>query len=286
LIDMASSANPAFDKTAFERQVKQTISKYKLLSERDRVIVACSGGKDSTTALYLAKKFGYNPEALIIDLSTGEYFRKNLANLRNFCREHGIKLHVVNFNMEFGCPMCSMSAAVAQKHGRHSCSVCGVLKRYLLNKKARELGATKLVFGHNLDDEAQTVLMNLMSGNTTSGLLLGPSTGKSTKAFVARVKLLCFSKEADIAAYSKAMKFPVIYEKCPCSIGSFRHTLRVSLNSLEEKYPGLKKSLFSGYLEMEPLLRSGGRPGICSVCGEPSRNEKCAACLTVEMAKV
>ena len=79
----------------FETNVKETIRKYDLIKKKDRVIVACSGGKDSTTVLYLLKKFGYDVEALIIDLGIGDWSKKSVGSISAFCNCHNIKLHVI-----------------------------------------------------------------------------------------------------------------------------------------------------------------------------------------------
>src|SRR3989344_3142140 len=81
------------------------------------------------------------------------------------------KVNIVSFNKEFGFTLDKIVK------GRRPCSVCGVLRRSLLNTKARELGATKLVTGHNLDDEAQTIIMNQFRRNIDASSRLGPLTG-------------------------------------------------------------------------------------------------------------
>jgi uncharacterized protein (TIGR00269 family) len=278
----------AFDSVCFQENVSQTIKDNCLIRKGDKVIVACSGGKDSTALLYLLNEFGYIPEALIIDLSKGEYFDRNLRNLRGFCKEQGIRLHESDVSLQFGHSMCYMSSVMARKCGAKSCAVCGTLKRYMLNKKAREIGASKIAFGHNLDDEAQSILMNIMNGNTGMGLSLGPRNGsRGSGAFVERIKPLCFTEEKHIAEYSKSMGFPVVYEKCPCSVDAFRRMLRVKLNEMEELHPGTKMEILSGYLRQAPRLRNLNSKRLvqCSSCGEPSSNLKCSACLLLESVR-
>lgn len=267
----------------FESRVKKTIREYNLLKKQDKIIVACSGGKDSTTALYLLKKMGYDVEGIFVDLKIKSYSNQNLKNIASFCKKHKIKLHVTTFEKEFGYSLCKIKSVLGSKYKLKSCSICGVLRRYVLNKKTRELGATKIVTGHNIDDEAQTIFMNILKGDIKLSLNFGPRTGLlNDKKFVPRIKPLYFCEESDIRKYSQIMGFPVIYERCPCGYGSFRSDLRKMLNSLESEYPGIKKKIVLNFMKKLPQIRSkyGRRSELiyCQICGEPSRNKICSAC--------
>lgn len=272
----------------FEARVESTINEYSLIGEGDNVLVACSGGKDSTTVLYLLNKLGYNPEALTIDLLMGEYSRENLGNICLFCDGQGIRLHIVSFKEEFGYSLCYLNSLLKSRQNLKSCTVCGILRRVLLNRKARGLKATKLVTGHNLDDEAQTILMNLTQGNISFSAKLGPSVGQvKDRKFVMRVKPLYFCLEDEVRRYSKLMQFPVVYDKCPCSSNSYRSFIKDLLDNLEVDCPGMKRNLVNNFLNILPNLReqytTGEKVAYCGVCGEPSRNEVCGACNLMRM---
>lgn len=273
----------------FENKVKLDIEKHNLLSRNDKIIVACSGGKDSTTALYLMKKFGYDVEALIIDLLMGEWSRKNLQNIKKFCKDQNVKLHIISMRGEFGCSMCYLRFLIKSKTKLTSCGICGVVKKWLLNKNAREVGATKLCVGHNLDDEAQTVIMNLCNGNPEFLITLGPKSGGiADKKFVQRIKPLYFCFEKDIEKYSKLMEFPVLYDKCPCSTGTLRRFLKKWLNEMEKKEPEIKHNIINNFLKMRsaiPSLYENNGINYCKRCGEPSRNLVCKTCEMLKLLK-
>ncbi|MEM2784928.1 MAG: TIGR00269 family protein [Candidatus Pacearchaeota archaeon] len=266
----------------FEKKVKETIEKYKLATKEDKILVACSGGKDSTTVLYLLKKFGYNVEALHINLLMGSWSKENERNIRKFCKEHGIKLYVFSIRDELGYSICYIKSVVQQKAKLKQCTICGIIRRWLINKKARALKASKVATGHNLDDEAQTVIMNLIKGNPWLGINQGPVTGTiEEKKFVTRIKPLFFCKEKDIRKYSELMKFPVLYRRCPCVVGALRHEVRKKLDELEKKNKNIKENIVSNWLEIKKLLiqKQEQKPILyCKNCGEPSRREICKAC--------
>ncbi len=274
----------------FEKKIKSTIEEYDLISEKGKIIVACSGGKDSTTILYLLKKFGYNVEALMIDLLIGKWSDENLENVKKFCKENKIKLHVVNMRDEFGCSICYIRSGIQKKIKLNNCAICGVIKRWLLNKKSRELGATKLATGHNLDDEAETFLMNFFKGNPKLSIGLGPKTGIiNNEKFVRRIKPLYFCTNDEVKEYSKKMNFPVLYDPCPCSKKAFRGDVRKLISELEKQNPKIKINIVKNYLKTIAILRkdykSDKKLKYCKTCGEPSRNDICKRCELIKILK-
>lgn len=265
----------------FEKEVRNTIKKYALCNKKDKIIVAMSGGKDSTVVAYLLKKFGFHVEAIHINLLMGKWSDENQEDVEKFCHEFDIPLHVYNIRDEIGYAMCYVKSVLQNKAKLKQCTVCGIIRRWILNKKARELGASKLATGHNLDDEAQNVMMNLMKGNPMLGVNLGPMTGSiSDKKFVFRIKPLYFMKEKNVEIYSRKKRFPVLYQRCPCVIGAFRHEVRKKLDELEKLNNNIKENLVDNFLNVQKKLRKNISKDLkhCKMCGEPSRNDICKAC--------
>jgi uncharacterized protein (TIGR00269 family) len=268
----------------FENKVKETIDKFNLISKNDRLLVACSGGKDSTSLLHLLKKFGYKVEAIFIDLHLGDYSKRNQKNVRMFCKENKIKLHEFSFRNEFGCSVCYMKSVLKSKNIiMRSCKICAILRRWLLNRKARELKANKLVTGHNLDDEVETILMNFFSGNMNLLARMGPITGViKNEKFVPRIKPLYFCTNEETAKYSKSMSFPVVYEKCPCSTDAYRGHFRRFISEVEKNHPGTKDKMVKDFLKLLPKLKQNSKKNknicYCENCEEPSSKNLCNAC--------
>ena len=186
-------------KEEFESKVKGTVERFELVKPGEKVLVACSGGKDSTTVLYLLKKLGCEVEGLYIDLLIGEYSQKNLENIQKFCEQEKIKLQVVNIREVLGSSMCFIRQKIPQLK---ACTVCGVIKRWLLNKKARELGFSKIATGHNLDDQAETLLLQLLRGAGPHGLAAMP-TLRENAAGAAWWRPLLGVTRASIDAYAR-----------------------------------------------------------------------------------
>lgn len=267
----------------FEKKVKKTIRDNKLFTKKDLILVACSGGKDSTAALYIINKLGYKTEAIMIDLKMGEWSDNNVKNLKQFCKEHKIKLNIIDINQEFDGGILHIYSKIKDKIKISNCTICGVIRRWLLNKKARELDATKLVTGHNIDDEAENILMNLLKGNPALLINLGPKTGIiEDNKFVQRVKPLYFCTNDDVKKYADSMDWNLIYEPCPYSTGVFRREIRNRITELEKKYPDIRQNLVDKLLEILPTIQteytSSTNINYCEVCGEPSRGNICKRC--------
>tara|TARA_Y100000034_G_C6906843_1_gene421141 strand:- start:2852 stop:3670 length:819 start_codon:yes stop_codon:yes gene_type:complete len=263
-----------------EKKVNETIVKYKLLSKKDRVVVALSGGKDSTSILFILHKLGYNVEGLMIDLHLGNWSQVHKKNMEKFCLGLGVKFHVADLKQELGQGICFIKSVLKKKKNLTGCAVCGTIKRWILNKHAKKLRADKLVTGHNLDDEAQNVLMNFLKGNISLGANSGPATGGgSVGGFVQRVKPLFFVPENNIREYAKKMKFDILYDRCPCAFETYRVETRGWIKGVSDKE---KMKIVIEFQKLVPGLRKEYTRELrkCKVCGEPCSSVAgvCNAC--------
>lgn len=269
----------------FEKKVTDTIEKYKLIQPGDKIIVASSGGKDSTTVLHLLQKYYGNVEALAIDEGIPGYRSITLQGLEKFTTENKIPLHIHSYKEEFGF---SLTEALKLRTDLSACYVCGVLRRYLLNTKAR--GFTKIATGHNLDDEAQSIMMNLVKAQTQLLSRLGPVSGNvQDDKFVPRIKPLYFVTEKEVAVYSFINNLAPRYTQCPNAKRSFRAKIRDVLNTYEATHRGAKKNLINNFIEKLPNLKSTHENDVmshCLNCGEPSAKEICKACYLVQSIQV
>ncbi|MBW2971024.1 TIGR00269 family protein [Candidatus Woesearchaeota archaeon] len=259
----------------FENGVKATIKQHKLIKKGESVAVACSGGKDSTALLFILKKLGYKVEAVAVDEGIAGYREFTLKRLKKLCSKWDVRLKIYSFNKEYKLKI--------DEFGRekHICTICGVLRRQLLNKAAQ--GFDKIATGHNLDDEAQSILMNMCQANITALSRLGPITGVVEDAgFVPRVKPLYYCEEKQSAIYVMLQGFDVPRVECPYAVSSFRNAARAALNNYSQSNPKAKQQFVENFLKRVELLRksdvSAEKIPRCKECGEPSSRALCHAC--------
>ena len=221
----------------------------------------------------------------VIAIDEGIRSYRDLSHLKKYCEENKLDLIIYSFQKEFGMPLDEIKKRINLK----PCSACGVLRRFLLNSKARELNVDKLATGHNLDDEAQSVLMNLFRGNLERSARLGPITGiKRDNRFIPRIKPLYFLTEKEVATYAFIKKFPVDFNECPNSLGSYRSQVRKYLNDFEERQKGTKHAIINSFIEELPLLKKkfeDSKIRSCERCEEPCSSTICKVCELIEEIK-
>jgi len=183
-----------------------------------------------------------------------------------------------------------------------ACAYCGVFRRDLLSRYAEEYDADKLLTGHNLDDEAQTAMMNFLEGDVEQmakhfDASLGSFTDEGeTPArvhgedgpFVPRAKPLRDVPEKEVALYAQLEDLPAHITECPHSSEAYRGEIQDLLWDLEERHPGARHSIISGYEELARLAaeryRDGEGPdlGECERCGAATTRDRCRKCALVD----
>ena len=161
------------------------------------------------------------------------------------------------------------------------CSYCGVFRRLCLNTKAKELGVDKLVTGHNLDDMAQSILMNFVNGDINKLVRLGPHK-KVQPGLVPRMLPLRSIPEKENALYAILKDIKFHDGVCPYAIRALRGDFRDIIDDLEYKHPGTRHSILNSYDGIKDLLFEKFPPvGLktCEKCGEPTSQKLCKTCI-------
>ena len=265
-----------------ERKVKKTIRAYKLIENKDKKIaVAVSGGKDSIVLIDILNKFISKRKypkltAVIINEGIKGFSDYNVKFVKDYCKKNKIELKVFKFEK-------GLTTDKIAKKAENTCSCCAILKRQMLNKIAKKLKVDKIATGHNLDDEAQTILMNQFKRKMDVSARLGPISGVvKSKHFVPRIKPLYFINEDEIRTYVKLKKFKIFEGRCPYAYLSYRNDVKDLLNAFESKHAGTKNSIVNSFIEILPLLRkkykSSKEINLCEKCKEPCIGEVCKAC--------
>lgn len=265
-----------------EDRARKEIARKNMICPGDRLAVALSGGKDSTALLLvLCRLLPEWPDvtltAITIDEGIAGYREETLQAAARLTAELGIAHRVLSFPVLFGK---DLDALVAGREQR-ACTICGVLRRKALEEGARDMGATKIATGHNADDEAQSVLMNLLRGDLAR--LVQDSSSGDPEPFVPRIKPLSGISEKELLAYLFVRGYYTDLPECPYAQPALRSEIREMLASLEERYPGTREALIRSRdaLRARVVLPPAAGIQVCRLCGGLSRGEICRACQIV-----
>lgn len=271
-------------------RIRETVKRFRLLEPGDTVLLAVSGGKDSFVLLDTMPEI--HPPSKLVALSIiegipGYNKPQDILKMREYARDRGVELIITSIKEHVGE---DLHGIVKRSRGRglaiSACTYCGGLRRRLINTYARQLGVTKTATAHNLDDEVQTMLMNILRGDPARIIRQHPRAPRLSDRFVQRIKPLRYVYEWEAAMYSYLRGFK--FQETECMFineqPTFRARIRHWLFHLERYRPGTMLRMLQALDEMSQHLveEASGLPPLptCKACGEPTSygRELCKLC--------
>ena len=228
------------------RLVGEAIGDYEMISAGDRVMVCLSGGKDSYGLLdVLLKLRGRSPVAF-------DLVAVNLDQRHPGYPEHVLPEYLESLGIPYRIEAQDTYSVVKRvvTEGETMCGLCSRLRRGVLYRVARELGATKIALGHHRDDILETFFLNLFFGGKMKAM--SPKLQSDDGKHVV-IRPLAYVAESDLEAYAEIRKFPII----PCDLCGSQPTLQRKqvkrmLADWEKRNPGRVESMFRALSDIVP----------------------------------
>jgi len=269
-----------------EKRVKREMRKQVHLKSGDTVGVAVSGGKESMNTLSImdsvfSNRNGISIVAIAIDEGINGYRPPSLDIVRRFCSDRDIEYRERAFSEISGLTMDKIAPVAGESS---PCTYCGVFRRKLMNDEARKLGARYLATGHNLDDMAQSIMMDFVRGDAERMARLGPHS-KVKEGLIPRFMPLRMIPEKESLLYAIVSGIPFWDGECPYWKEALRNQYRNIVDDLESRSPGTRFSILSSYDKLRPMMEAdspGWKMHRCA-CGEPANSDRCMACRYEEM---
>ena len=224
----------------------KAIADYNMIEHGDTVLVCVSGGKDSYTLLSVLMALR---ERAPID------FKLIAMNLDQ--KQPGFPADILlgyfeKIGVDFRIIEADTYSVVKEKipEGKTTCSLCSRLRRGIIYRTAKELGANKIALGHHRDDMVHTLFLNLLFGGKIKAM--PPKLITDDGAHVV-IRPLAYCAEADIARFARGMEYPII----PCNLcGSQenmqRQKIREMMQDWDRRYPGRTEAVFTALQNVVP----------------------------------
>jgi tRNA-5-methyluridine54 2-sulfurtransferase len=268
-------------------QTEKAITHYKMFSRSEKVLVAVSGGKDSLSLWDLLHRLGYAADGLYIDLginAPSPYSQTSKALCQAFAQAHGLSLHIEPVVERLGASI-PEAASISHRGKGKPCSICGLVKRHIMNRVARDGDYTVLVTGHNLDDEVAVLMHNTMVWAGGYLVRQAPVLPADRPGLARKAKPFCRMYERETAAYALLSGIDYIYEECPFALGSSTIEYKGVLDRIETDRPGAKLQFYLSFLQAKEAglftANASGADSLhaCTRCGQPtSAPEMCTFC--------
>ena len=279
----------------FENRVRKVINHYNMLEQNDHIGFGYSGGKDSTVLLYILNKLKNRFQdctitAITIDEGIDGYRNESIEITKKFSDKYNIPQVTVSFDDIYGA---SLDEIVKRKNEKEmtisACAICGILRRRAINFAARKINATKIVTAHNLDDEAQSILMNVLRGDSAKFMRLIRNPIKKYQMLIPRIRPFVHTSEPEIVLYAFANNLGYHSYPCPYSSSAMRNDIRLFLSEMEKKRPSTLLNIVKMHdslIEYFPHSSNLEPPYLCRKCNEISTREICPVCQILETLEI
>jgi uncharacterized protein (TIGR00269 family) len=259
------------------QRVENLIKDYNLIQDDDLIAIALSGGKDSVLTLHLLqglqKEIDFELVAIAVDEGIKGYRNHGMDAAQQNADLLGVKLIKKTFQDEMGFTLDEVYSFF-----KSACIPCGVFRRYILNKTAYKIGASKIATGHNLDDEIQSFLMSFARADVIKFSKFGPKLDTIHPRLIPRIKPLWNTPEREVGIWAVMNEIHVHFDECPYSSLSLRAKIKDFLNRAESDTPGTKKAIMDSFEKSLNLKQPPVELNECQNCGEPCSSTTCKAC--------
>ena len=243
---MTTSNNLQKLRKYLEGRTGKAIIEYNMIEDGDTVLVCLSGGKDSYTLL-----------AMLMALQQRAPIKFRLIAMNLDQKQPGFPADILpryfeSIGIEYQIVEADTYSVVKEKipEGKTTCSLCSRLRRGIIYRTAKELGANKIALGHHRDDMVHTLFLNLLFGGKLKAM--PPKLVTDDKAHVV-IRPLAYCAESDIAKFARGMGFPII----PCNLcGSQdnlqRQKIKEMMQDWDKRFPGRTESVFTAMQNIVP----------------------------------
>ncbi|KAI2788898.1 Cytoplasmic tRNA 2-thiolation protein 1 [Penicillium oxalicum] len=243
----------------FETEVHETIVGTNLFYPGERVAIGASGGKDSTVLAAVLKtlneRYNYGLDLCLLSIDEGirGYRDDSLETVKRNAVQYEMPLEILGYGELYGW---TMDQVVAQIGKKGNCTYCGVFRRQALDRGAAKLGIQHVVTGHNADDVAETVMMNLLRADLprlSRGTSIVTASGASD---IKRSKPLKYAYEKEIVLYAHHRQLDYFSTECIYSPEAFRGSARTLIKDLEKIRPSSILDIVKSGEDMAALVPS------------------------------
>jgi len=271
------------------KRVQKTITKNKMFGRRDKIALGISGGKDSIALLDILHKIESDfPESEIVAITIDEgienYREEGLLYAKKHVKRLGLEHHIYSFEKDFGYGLDDIIKILGDRGKERefgACTYCGILRRKILNYAAKEIGADVLVTAHNLEDEVETILLNIIRGDIQRLTRLNPRPRKIHESLVPRVKPFRSTPQTEIVMYCVINDLKYQEVQCPYAVEAYRGEVREFIFKTQEKQPMLSFNILRGqdkFLSLIEGTKTKEKLKECEKCGEATAGEICKSC--------